>query len=174
MSDLETNRLSDEEEFDGAGELIEIIEAEVEEEVEMKRPAESTSLRKKVEGLKSLGRGLFDYVIARAKTDTIIDALREIDKSRSWYDAMPAEQRNMLEELADELHYEISLRAVYVLQASALKAAEIKVEGLKSGDPKLRQRVASEILDRAVGKPDSHVFLAGKVSIGWDIPWKNG
>lgn len=171
MSDSETSRKSENnDEFS----IIEVVEEEVGSKVVMKTPERPTSLRSKLEELRKLERGQFDYVVARAHTDTIIDALREIGKSRSWYDSLQQIQRDLLETLSDDLHYEIALRAVFVLEAAALRAAEIKVSGLESADMKVRQRVATEILDRVVGKPDNNVVVNKKVTIGWDIPWKNG
>ena len=48
-----------------------------------------------------------------------------------------------------------------ILTSSAAKAALVKVAGLDDDDDRLRQAVASEILDRILGKPTQRQELTG-------------
>lgn len=54
----------------------------------------------------------------------------------------------------------IALATLGILQANATKAAMVKAAGLDSGDEKIRQDVATEILDRNLGKPKQQVANA--------------
>lgn len=53
----------------------------------------------------------------------------------------------------DFMRNNIALATLGILQANATKAAMVKAAGLDSDDEKIRQDVATEILDRNLGKP---------------------
>lgn len=109
-------------------------------------------LQEKLEALKRLNRNRFDYVLARAHQPSIDAAVKEIGLSPSWYYKFPEEERNELETLADELHYEARIQAILILEQATIEAARVKVDGLKSKDKRLAQDAATEILDRNLGK----------------------
>lgn len=52
-----------------------------------------------------------------------------------------------------------------ILNSAAIDAAATKVGGLKSTDERVKQSVATEILDRAVGKPEQKVKHSGSATI---------
>lgn len=47
----------------------------------------------------------------------------------------------------------IALATLGIIQANATKAAQVKADGLDSGDERIQQAAATEILDRNLGKP---------------------
>lgn len=112
-----------------------------------------SDLKAQLESLKQLNRSRFDYVIARAQSRSITDALERIGFSSPWYYRFSEEERAKLEGLAMELHAYQTLKAFYILEQAVADAAEIKVSGLKDRDSKIKQASATEILDRAMGKP---------------------
>lgn len=62
-----------------------------------------------------------------------------------------------VERFADD----VEAAALDIILANAGKAAMVKAAGLDSGDERTRQQVASEILDRVLGKPTQRQELAG-------------
>lgn len=110
------------------------------------------ALRDELEALRSLNRCRFDFVLARAQSDTTTEALTKIGKSSAWYYSFPQDERTQLEALAEKLHQERALKAYYILEEATEDAANVKVAGLKSRDERTKQQAASEILDRVLGK----------------------
>lgn len=110
------------------------------------------TLQEQLETLKGLNRSRFDYVLARAQSQDVSEALKKIGLSRSWFYKFNEAERSQLEELAEQLHRTQALKAFYILEQAAGDAAVIKVEGLKSRDKRLQQATATEILDRVLGK----------------------
>ena len=61
----------------------------------------------------------------------------------------------------DFMRNNIALATLGIIQANATKAAMIKAAGLDSGDEKIRQDVATEILDRNLGRSTQRQELTG-------------
>lgn len=120
------------------------------------------TLQTKLEELKRLNRNRFDFVLARSRLSSNDAALNEISLTKGWYYKFSEEERRYLEELANELHYEQAIQAVLILTSKVNDAAQIKVEGLKSTDKRIQQDVASEILDRVIGRPMQRNEITGK------------
>lgn len=72
--------------------------------------------------------------------------------SRPTYYRFTPEEREQLETLAEQLHYEKTLQAWFILEGASKEAADVKVEGLRSRDQRIKQAAATEILDRTVGR----------------------
>jgi PBSX family phage terminase large subunit len=98
-------------------------------------------------------RACFDYVMARAAFDTVERALKECGRSKGWFYSKPKEEQESLETIANELHYRDRLRAQEIIGSAIVKAGEVKVAGLESRHDNIKQSVATEILDRVLGKP---------------------
>jgi hypothetical protein len=56
----------------------------------------------------------------------------------------------------------VALATLGILQANAIKAAMVKTKGLDSDDEKISQAVATEIIDRNLGKAIQRNELTGK------------
>jgi hypothetical protein len=106
------------------------------------------------------------YVNARAEGMSINDALARAHRSKAWFYSQPKEEQERLEAIAAELAASTVMRAIQILEESALLAAKVKADGLRSRDERVRQNVATEILDRNIGKPTSQVDVT---SNGKDI-----
>lgn len=52
--------------------------------------------------------------------------------------------------------------AITILAEAVSKAAMVKIAGLGHTDPRIRQDVATEVLDRALGKPTQKQEITGK------------
>jgi hypothetical protein len=92
------------------------------------------------------------YVISRSKSVSTAEALRNANLGKNVYYKWTEEEREYLEEVAYKLQRENAVRAMMILQDAAVKAAEVKVSGLNDRDSRIKQSVATEILDRTVGK----------------------
>lgn len=92
------------------------------------------------------------YVLSRAKSVSTAEALRNAGLGKNVYYKWPEEDRERLEEIAYRLQREQAVQALLTLQDAAKAAAEVKVAGLKERDARVRQSVATEILDRTIGK----------------------
>jgi hypothetical protein len=127
----------------------------------------SRTLMDRLEELKNLNQSRFDFVRARASTTDNIRAIEMIGKSKSWYYTFSEEERNRLEALAHELHYARAVQAELMLQDAVEEAAQVKVEGLREEDPRIRQAASTEILDRVIGKSEDRLKVTGKVELIW-------
>lgn len=116
-----------------------------------------------MEDLRTVLDGLQDkqlaYVISRAKSVSTAEALRNAGLGKNVYYKWPEEEREQLEEISFRLQREQAVQALLILQDATKKAAEVKVEGLKSRDEKIKQNVATEILDRTVGKASDKIDI---------------
>lgn len=130
---------------------------------------ENAGLIDKLESLRQLNRGRFDYVIARAHKRSISAALDEIGVSPKWYYSFSEEERKQLEDLADDLHKQKKIQAELILAEALPEAAQVKADGLRSEDERIRQDSASEILDRNLGKAkqvsENKTEVAGELTI---------
>ena len=93
-----------------------------------------------------------DYVIARSKAKTDADGYRNAGIPKGSFYTWAAEEREMLNALAQRVKRESALRALMLIQDAAEEAAMVKVEGLRSRKEHIKQATASEILDRIIGK----------------------
>ncbi len=109
-----------------------------------------------MDDLRTVLNGLQDkqlaYVLSRAKSVSTAEALRNAGLGKNVYYKWTEEERAHLEEVAYRLQREQAVQAMLVLQDAVKQAAEVKVSGLKSRDERVKQNVATEILDRTVGK----------------------
>jgi len=64
-------------------------------------------------------------------------------------------------DVVDFMSNNIALATLGILQANATKAAMVKAHGLDSDNEKIRQDVASEILDRNLGKATQRQEVTG-------------
>lgn len=94
-----------------------------------------------------------DYVIARARCHSDIDALRESGIGKSAFYQWPREERDHLNDIAQQVKRETATIALMKLTDAAVRAAEVKIAGLSSHNEHVKQDVATEILDRTIGKP---------------------
>ena len=93
-----------------------------------------------------------DYVIERSKARKDSDGYSNAGISKSTFYSLEAEEREYLNELAQQLKRETSYRAIMVLEDATEEAARVKVAGLQSRNENVKQGVATEILDRQLGK----------------------
>jgi hydroxypyruvate isomerase len=98
-----------------------------------------------------------DYVRARSMVNSDSQACKDAGIARATYYTWPQDERDQLNELAQQLKRATVARAIMALQAAAEEAAQVKIAGLKSRDERLKQSAATEILDRNIGKPKQAV-----------------
>jgi hypothetical protein len=90
------------------------------------------------------------------------DALKKIDRSKSWLYAIPPEELEYLIGLAREYNLATKMRALEIINAAVPHAAEVQVKLLDARDDRVKQAAAIQVLDRGVGKVASPVELTGK------------
>lgn len=112
------------------------------------RIRQMNELQEKLKGLQELNRQRFDYVLARATGVTIEKAAIKANRTRKWYYSFPKKERDELEMMANELHYDRITQAILILEDHAAIAAGVKVDGMDSEDERIRQGASSDILDR--------------------------
>jgi hypothetical protein len=111
--------------------------------------------------LNQLEDNRLDYVRARSLVNSDAQAIKDIGISKTAFYKWPAEEREKLNELAQQLKRATVARAIMAIQAAAEEAALVKIAGLKSRDERLKQSAATEILDRNIGKPSQSIKLGG-------------
>ena len=100
------------------------------------------------------------FVVARQEFSTDKEAAEEIgvkpNTVYTWkHKGLPIDEAVRL------MAYDGVVVAKEMLRRNLAKAARIKVDGLDDSDDKLRQSVASEILDRELGKPTQRQEITG-------------
>lgn len=93
-----------------------------------------------------------DYVMARSRVNSDAQGIRESGVNKTTFYSWGEEERNRLNDIAQRLKRDTALKALTIIQNAAEEAAKVKVAGLKSRDERVKQGVATEILDRGVGK----------------------
>lgn len=116
-----------------------------------------TLLRDKLDSLRSLNRKAFDYVIARSTTATIQAAFEAHNASNpetaitsKWFYSLAEVERQKLDNLAEQLHYDSVMQAYMILQDAAKEAARVKTAGLRSKNQYVQQGAANDILARVM------------------------
>lgn len=104
-----------------------------------------------------------DYVFARSETVNDSDAYKKSGVGKQNFYRWPAETRKHLNALAVKIRIDHSFRARAILSEHLAEAAEVKISGLKHRDDRIKQSVATEILDRQLGKPKQAVEHSGEV-----------
>jgi hypothetical protein len=111
--------------------------------------------------LSQLQDNRLDYVRARSLVNSDAQAIKDAGIPRATFYRWSAEEREKLNEMAQQLKRATVARAIMALQAAAEEAAQVKIAGLKSRDERLKQSAATEILDRNIGKPSQSIKLGG-------------
>ncbi len=113
------------------------------------------------------------YVLARSECVSNSEALRKCGKSEGWLYKRNIEDLNSR---ADILRKDKAIRASMILAEAVEEAAKVKAAGLKSRDERIKQAVATEIIDRQLGKVPQRQEVTGKdggvivVEFGEPIP----
>jgi hypothetical protein len=120
-------------------------------------------LKGKLVEIKKLNKGSYDYVLARAESNSISDAIEVTGYSRDWYyKAHSKEEREVLEQLAEELHYAKLTKALVIVEEASAAAAKVMVMEMANKHADIRLRAAKDILDRAgIKKPEQHEVVHG-------------
>ena len=90
------------------------------------------------------------------------EAVKKIDKSKSWLYSIPTEELEYLIGLAKEYNAASVLRAMEIINAAVPKAAEVQVRLLDARDDRVKQAAAIQVLDRGIGKVATAVEVTGK------------
>lgn len=113
-----------------------------------------------------------DYVMARSRVNSDAAGMKEANLSRTTFYSWPLEERERLNDIAQRVKREVALRATMILHAATEEAARVKIAGLRSRNEHIKQDVATEILDRIVGKAANKTEVTGKdggaIIINWD------
>ena len=80
-------------------------------------------------------------------------------------------QNSGVDDAVDFMSNNIALATLGILQANATKAAMVKAHGLDSDNEKIRQDVASEILDRQLGKATQRQEIDHSGAITYTLDW---
>jgi len=89
------------------------------------------------------------YVLARSECVSNSEALRKCGFSQGWLSKRDIDDLNAR---ADMLRKDKAVRASLILSEAVEEAAKVKTSGLRVRDERIKQSVATEILDRELGK----------------------
>jgi hypothetical protein len=103
------------------------------------------------------------YVFERSKVLTDKDAYTNGGFSRGWWFDKGAERKEKLNEIASMIRKDRMFAANRKLAEAYEQAIEVKIEGLRYNDKRLKQSVATEIIDRNIGKPTQRVEQKSEV-----------
>jgi len=106
-----------------------------------------------MELLKTKDRKSFDYIRARADSPTANAVFDAGVVSNAWFYNKSKEEREELEELAEWLHRAPTIRALYILQDAAEKAAETIAGLIQNPNDWLKLQACQDVLNRTVQRP---------------------
>ncbi len=115
--------------------------------------------------LDSLTDAELEYVFARARVLSDAEAYRQAGIAKSTFYRWTEDERAYLNEIAQQVRRRVRLRVQRILEDKAEDAARVLVQGLDSGDERIRQKAAVEILDRAVGKAPEEHHVTGSLAV---------
>ncbi len=98
------------------------------------------------------------FVVAMQEHPTKREAALAIEISPNTVYNWP----KIVDEAVEFMTGNIALATLGILQANATKAAMVKAAGLDSDNEKIRQDVATEILDRNLGRPTQRQEVTGE------------
>ena len=113
------------------------------------------------------------YVLARSDAFSNNQALKVCGFSIGWLRNKDIDDLNSR---AESLRKDKAIRAAMILADAVEEAAKVKAAGLKSRDERVKQAVATEIIDRELGKVPQRQEVTGKdggvivVEFGEPIP----
>jgi hypothetical protein len=102
-----------------------------------------------------------DYVKARSNEPSDRKALLAANLSYGWLRNRDVEDLN---KRALAFKADVTYRAQEILDEAVEEAAKVKASGLKARDERIKQSVATEILDRKFGKPTQRNEVTGAES----------
>ena len=104
-----------------------------------------------------LSRNQRRFIVAMQESATKKEAAEAIglepDTVYRWPD--------IVDEAVQRLSDDVEAAVWDILHSSAAKAAMVKATGLDEDDPRLRQAVATEIIDRVLGRPTQRQEISG-------------
>lgn len=115
--------------------------------------------------LDSLSDAELEYVFARARVLSDAEAYRSAGIAKSTFYRWTEDERANLNEIAQQLRRRVRLRVQRILEDRAEDAARALVGGLDSGDERIRQKAAVEVLDRVVGKAPEEHHVTGSLAV---------
>ena len=119
--------------------------------------------RKLADLLRNLTTEQIKWITVRSQCTSDADAARRLGINRNTPGTWPPAVRDALRLMAEDG----ILVAREILRRNLPKAADVKAGGLDSRHERIRQDVATEILDRHMGKPRQAVDVSGSVEFEW-------
>ena len=98
------------------------------------------------------------YVLARSDAFSNNQALKDCGFSFGWLRNKDIDDLN---KRADELRKNKAIRASMILSEAVEEAAKVKIAGLKVRDERVKQAVATEIIERELGKVPQKSEVSG-------------
>lgn len=92
------------------------------------------------------------YAIARRQCRTIVDACAAIDLPRSAYYDWSDDERALIDDAVRLMERDGVVTALHLRRRALAEAMAVKTAGLRDADPKLRQGVATELIEWELGK----------------------
>jgi len=89
------------------------------------------------------------YVLARSKAFSNAQALRDAGISQGWLNNKDVDELN---KLAEQIRLNKAIKASMILDDALEEAAKVKAAGLRVRDDRVKQAVATEIIERGLGK----------------------
>lgn len=122
------------------------------------RQMAENSISKRLSDLwRNLSRNQRRFVVAMQECATKKEAAEAIGLEPDTVYRWPG----IVDEAINALSADVEAAVWDIIADSAAKAAMVKVAGLDESDDRLRQAVASEILDRFLGKPTQRQEISG-------------
>ena len=103
------------------------------------------------------------YVFERSKTHNDKEAYNNCGFGKGWFFNKSPEDRERLNDIGSAIRKDRMFAANRKLAEAYERAREVKIEGLQYNDKRLKQSVATEIIDRNIGKPTQRVEQKSEV-----------
>jgi N-methylhydantoinase B/oxoprolinase/acetone carboxylase alpha subunit len=98
-----------------------------------------------------------EYVMARSRVNSGAQAIRDSGISRATFYSWSQDERDKLDEIAQQIKRSVAIRIINKLEEHADDAVMALIGTLKSRNENIKQKAAIEILDRVIGKSTQRV-----------------
>jgi hypothetical protein len=112
------------------------------------------------------------YAIARRESKNVTEACAAIGMRRQGYYDWPEDERGLIDEAVRLMEHDGVVTALHLRRRALAEAMGVKVAGLRSDDEKMRQDVATQVIEWELGKAkqatDMNLHGDVKVTHGFD------
>ena len=117
--------------------------------------------------LEKLSTDQIRFVIARIDTVTDKEAAERTNLNYGSIKQWPKERKELIDQACRLMAQDGLVTALHLRRRALARAMEVKLRGLDSRDERIRQAVATEIIEWELGKASQKIDLSGEIDVNY-------